>query len=297
VTGVAPHSARVSAFLLILYCVCTWLSTLRSEEFVFANLVPDRKLYGFCRRFRDVKPFGDNRVDSAAGDLTIVASVSSAISAWLPRWRATARSGCVNACCAMLCAMYHQRRTYFKLYSQLLQLFQWLYLYQSSSISAASQYLVTNLPLLERRSVVGAAPPVSLTQAMATFWSGLQQAITPSVPAMLCFNKERLSLVAPGVTHPFEQVSAVLWRRVASWCLAPDACLCACACARVCMCMMKSPVVKSVTVARAAVVADPPGAAAEPLGSQDSPRAVHRHDLRAANPVRVAAPVRVVVVR
>ena len=92
-------------------------------------------------------------------------------------------------------------RLYFRLFSQLLQCLQWMYLHQSSAIPAAAQYLVVQLPELITNAERG-----STSAAMTAFWAGLQQAIKPPLPTMLSFSKERLTLPTAG-GNIFDQVS------------------------------------------------------------------------------------------
>jgi hypothetical protein len=168
------------------------------EDFVFSFKRNDDEFYGCCRRFRDLRDVPDRRVDSTA-DLSIVCLciITRKYVAFFALFCAQSLLFChVHMICGT-CSRW------FRLFSELLQLFQWLYLTQPSSLSAVAQHLVTNLQeaiLAGRRT----GKPLASLNAL---WEGLQSVAVPRIPPFLCFSKERMLLLSTDDNLGFEQVS------------------------------------------------------------------------------------------
>lgn len=92
---------------------------------------------------------------------------------------------------------------WFRLFSELLQLFQWLYLTQPSSLSAVAQHLVVNL----QEAIIAGRRTGKPLASLNTLWEGLQSAAAPRIPPFLCFSKERMLLLSTDDNLGFEQVS------------------------------------------------------------------------------------------
>ena len=100
-----------------------------------------------------------------------------------------------RVCCSM----------WFRLFSELLQLIQWLYLSQPSALPAVAQYLVSHLDGV----VVDGHKTGKPLPSMSSLWEGIQQTISPRIPPFLCFSKERMLMMPSDIDSdtPFDQVS------------------------------------------------------------------------------------------
>lgn len=106
---------------------------------------------------------------------------------------------CLHNCVVCFCSMW------FRLFSELLQLIQWLYLSQPSALPAVAQYLVNHLDGV----VVDGHKTGKPLPSMASLWEGIQQTISPRIPPFLCFSKERMLMMPSDIDSdtPFDQVS------------------------------------------------------------------------------------------
>lgn len=92
---------------------------------------------------------------------------------------------------------------WFRLYSELLQLLQWLHMSQPSCIPSVTSYLVSHLEDAVKSGRKTGKPLVSL----AALWEGIQASPSPPLPPFLSFSRERFGLLSTDGNPGFEQVS------------------------------------------------------------------------------------------